>query len=196
MADFDRREAILLAAATEFATGGYAGGRVERLARLAGVNKQLIFHYFRSKDQLYSTVVHIALSRCQATLPAAATPPESLKAGIDSLSGMIEANPLIPSALADCTFGKSTPEQARASIAEWLQSLRGAFVAVLNDGQQRGFFRDDLWPEAVSDVIVGASVGMALTGRLRKSGSGPAHPRLSDFHTSIGQFLVDSCAWH
>jgi TetR/AcrR family transcriptional regulator len=52
--DPDRtREAILVAAQDEFAAKGLAGGRVNVIARKAGANKRMIYHYFGSKEGLY-----------------------------------------------------------------------------------------------------------------------------------------------
>ena len=48
---------IAAAAREEFARLGYAGARVERITRRAGVNNQLIFYYFGSKRGLYDSVV-------------------------------------------------------------------------------------------------------------------------------------------
>ncbi|WP_038999935.1 TetR/AcrR family transcriptional regulator [Falsihalocynthiibacter arcticus] len=47
------RKALLDAAVTEFSEFGFEGGRVDRIARLAGVNKQLVYHHFGSKADLY-----------------------------------------------------------------------------------------------------------------------------------------------
>jgi TetR/AcrR family transcriptional regulator len=52
--DPDRtRTAILAAAQDEFADKGLFGGRVNAIARRAGANKRMIYHYFGSKDGLY-----------------------------------------------------------------------------------------------------------------------------------------------
>lgn len=45
--------ALLDAAVAEFARYGFEGGRVDRIASQAGVNKQLVYHYFGSKTDLY-----------------------------------------------------------------------------------------------------------------------------------------------
>ncbi len=47
------RNAILLAARGEFAAKGLSGARVNEIAARAGVNKQLIYYYFGSKEDLY-----------------------------------------------------------------------------------------------------------------------------------------------
>lgn len=47
------RTRILNAALNEFSTKGLDGANIEHIARDAHVSKQLIYHYFRSKDELY-----------------------------------------------------------------------------------------------------------------------------------------------
>ncbi len=47
------RSAILSAARSEFSAKGLAGARVNEIASRAGVNKQLIYYYFGSKEDLY-----------------------------------------------------------------------------------------------------------------------------------------------
>ena len=51
------RAKILDAARIEFVTHGLSGGRVDRIADASGVNKNLIYHYFGSKDALYLEVL-------------------------------------------------------------------------------------------------------------------------------------------
>jgi AcrR family transcriptional regulator len=51
------RRRIFDAAATEFARHGIAGARVDRIARAARANKQLIYAYFGGKQDLFDQVV-------------------------------------------------------------------------------------------------------------------------------------------
>ena len=51
------RERLLDAAFTEFAEHGFAGARVEAIARRSGLNKQLISHHFGGKRGLYDAVM-------------------------------------------------------------------------------------------------------------------------------------------
>jgi AcrR family transcriptional regulator len=48
---------ILLAAQKEFAARGFAGARMEAIARAAGCNKAMLFYYFSSKEGLYQTIL-------------------------------------------------------------------------------------------------------------------------------------------
>ena len=51
------RKKLLTAARREFARCGLAGARVDEIAERAGVNKQLVYHYFGDKDALYLAVL-------------------------------------------------------------------------------------------------------------------------------------------
>jgi len=48
------RATILKAALEEFAQEGVAGARTDEIARRAGVNKALLYYYFKDKDGLYA----------------------------------------------------------------------------------------------------------------------------------------------
>ena len=62
------RERILAAATKEFAAKGLAGSRTRNIARRAGLNEQLIFHCFKSKEGLYRSVMNEQLSRIATLL--------------------------------------------------------------------------------------------------------------------------------
>lgn len=54
------RAAILEAARREVAAKGLAGARIDVVARRAGTNKRMIYHYFGDKDALYLAVLEDA----------------------------------------------------------------------------------------------------------------------------------------
>lgn len=55
----DTRAAILAAARTLFADGGFAGTSVRSIASAAGVDASLVHHYFGSKDDLFVAALEI-----------------------------------------------------------------------------------------------------------------------------------------
>jgi AcrR family transcriptional regulator len=57
------RQRILEAALAEFSAHGIAGARVDRIARTAGCNKNLIYIYFENKEKLFTTVLGKHLAR-------------------------------------------------------------------------------------------------------------------------------------
>jgi AcrR family transcriptional regulator len=65
----ETKERILDAAFAEFAEYGVAGARVDRIAKNAGCNKNLIYVYFENKETLFATVLERHLSDTYAGLP-------------------------------------------------------------------------------------------------------------------------------
>ena len=68
MAAQETKQRILDAAFKEFAAYGVAGARVDRIAKSAGCNKNLIYVYFDSKENLFATVMDHHLADAYAGL--------------------------------------------------------------------------------------------------------------------------------
>jgi TetR/AcrR family transcriptional regulator len=64
------RRRILDAATREFSANGLAGARTERIAEAAGVNKALLYYYFRSKEALYAAALEAVFERVRAASAA------------------------------------------------------------------------------------------------------------------------------
>ena len=64
---------IFDAATAEFASRGVAGARIDRIAAAASANKQLIYAYFGSKQELFDAVVSEHVTRFLAEVPLDAT---------------------------------------------------------------------------------------------------------------------------
>jgi AcrR family transcriptional regulator len=63
------RARILAAATSEFAAYGIAGARVDRIAAGAQANKNMIYIYFGSKEQLFGAVFSAAIDQLLETVP-------------------------------------------------------------------------------------------------------------------------------
>src|SRR5208283_3037003 len=60
------RERILVAALKEFAAKGFAGARVDFIARRAAINKRMLYHYFGNKEGLFKAVLRRKINERQA----------------------------------------------------------------------------------------------------------------------------------
>lgn len=60
------RGLILSAALKEFAAHGFAGARVDAIARSAGINKRMLYHYFGDKEELFRAVLRRKITERQA----------------------------------------------------------------------------------------------------------------------------------
>ncbi|MCP4329245.1 MAG: TetR/AcrR family transcriptional regulator [Alphaproteobacteria bacterium] len=60
------RENILAAGIAEFCAHGYNGARTERIAKQAGANIRMIYHYFGNKEDLYLAVLERVYQRVRS----------------------------------------------------------------------------------------------------------------------------------
>jgi len=81
---------IFQAATTEFAEHGIAGARVDRIAKQAQANKQLIYAYFGNKDALFTAVLEAAMAELAAEVPIDG---EDLPGYVERLAAYHSANP-------------------------------------------------------------------------------------------------------
>lgn len=93
-------DAILAAAALEFAERGFGGARVDRIARRARVNKAMLYYHFGSKRDLYLEVVRDMLravgARARAIADGAGTAEQKLDAWIATIVAEAAARPWFP----------------------------------------------------------------------------------------------------
>ncbi len=94
------RARILHAALHEFAQEGVAGARTDAIARAAGVNKALLYYYFRNKETLYGAVLDQVFSGLAAAVGAALDrelpPREKLLAWAGAHFDYIASEPIYP----------------------------------------------------------------------------------------------------
>lgn len=91
---------ILAVAALEFAERGFAGARVDRIARRANVNKAMLYYHFKSKERLYRTLLRrmftLAAARLQTIAASDASPAQKVDRTIAGIAGFIEEHAFFP----------------------------------------------------------------------------------------------------
>jgi TetR/AcrR family transcriptional regulator len=70
------RARILSAALKEFSAKGFAGARVDAIARRANINKRMLYHYFGDKEELFKAVLRCKLNERNAWAEALSGEPE------------------------------------------------------------------------------------------------------------------------
>ena len=180
-----RRERILSAAATEFAGHGFAGARVDRIAAAAGVNKQLLFHYFGSKGGLHQAALKSLLERPAPPAPASKAPVEHLRDLAAQLAATTESHPSLLALLAS----PATDRDAVALAGDWLARAKSQARQILQDGQRTGYVRDDAEVDAISEVIVGAALGWTAAGDQKTAGG------RDTYRETLLKMTMDYCAW-
>jgi TetR/AcrR family transcriptional regulator len=142
---------ILDAALEEFAEQGLAGARMDHIAKVAAVNKALLYYYFESKEQLFIGVIHRAFLTITDALHAAldrpASPGQKLVAFLDANFEVLAAQPLLARLLGHEMDMLKIISPAtisglfRQDFLERIVPLLSEFRTVLVDGVKTGEFR-------------------------------------------------------
>ena len=122
----DRPQEITEAALAAFTENGYSGTRVEEVAKRAGVSKGLLYLYFKTKEELFKSVVRSFV-----------TPK------IDAFSGVLETSEM------------SSEEFLRGPFLEFAKQLPGSPVSVIvrlmvAEGQKHPDLVSFYWDNVVS----------------------------------------------
>lgn len=145
---------IVVAARDEFARRGFAGARVEQIARRAGVNKQLLFYYYHSKRGLFQAVLTQSageLEKALADLPlqhGGGGPLERLRLTLAAQFEFLAQNPQIVALIGQGTRSGAAFEPAINRL-----------VVLLAEGQGLGQVRDDLDPHLAAAQALVLMVG-------------------------------------
>lgn len=142
------RAAILQAAVREFSREGVAGARTDAIARAAGVNKALLYYYFKDKETLYGAVLdHVFAGlkeSIQEALDSDQPPREKLLAYVGAHFDYIASHPLYPritqGEMMRAARGRA-PHLERIAKHYFVPLFRRV-AAVIKEGQKAGDFRD------------------------------------------------------
>ena len=143
----ESRAAILKAAAREFAEHGIAGARTDAIAREAGVNKALLYYYFKDKETLYGAVLDDAFSGLKSAvfkaLDGDLPPKEKLLAYVGTYFDFIASNQLYPRLMQREMMAarEGEPHRIEKVIKTYIQPIFLRVSQVLQEGIARGEFR-------------------------------------------------------
>ena len=135
---------ILAAAAVEFAARGFAGARVDRIARRARVNKAMLYYHFHSKQDLYRTLLRrtftIAADRMQAIAASRGTAPEKVDRVIAGIAGLIRDHAFFPAIMLRevAEGGAHLDRDTLLTLAAVPRAVGG----IVQQGIAQGAFRD------------------------------------------------------
>jgi TetR/AcrR family transcriptional regulator, fatty acid metabolism regulator protein len=154
----DRRRQILDAAVRVFARQGFHSCRVSDIADEAGVAYGLVYHYFRSKDQVMNELFTERWSLLLAAIEEVDERDVSPREKLDAVAGFIidsyKHDPelmqviIVEVTRAANSFGRThLPEINRAY---------GSIAKIISDAQAAGAFRADIDPRLASMWFYGA----------------------------------------
>jgi TetR/AcrR family transcriptional regulator len=155
------RKKLLTAARLEFARHGLAGARVDEIAARAGVNKQLVYHYFGDKDALYLAVlewVYEDIREQERRLNLEGLPPDkAIRRLIEASFDHLAANPDFIVLLNDENRGGARHVRGSTRLEAMHSPLVKSVSHILHEGVRCGLFRKGIDPVQLYISIAGLS---------------------------------------
>jgi len=144
------QERILAAAQAEFARKGYDGARVDAIVRRANVSKNLLYHHFRSKEDLYVRVLertYETLRRRQGDVPLAGLDPiEAMRRLCESTFQVFVDEPDVIVMLNTENLHRGKHIAKSPIIRALYDRLSESLRIILKDGEEKGVFRKGIDP--------------------------------------------------
>ena len=187
----DPRRRILDVATQVFAQEGYAGARVDDIARRAGLNKAMLYYHVGDKDALYAAVFRETIAEARKRLEGASSPEDGperrFRAVIAAMARMATEHPhFAPLMLREVASGGATlPDSI---VAE----MRGVFQIigdVLAAGVKKKVFRSI--DPYMTHMFIGGSLLVLVSGaplRSRVRGTDAIADRAPD---DIAAYVAD-----
>jgi len=134
---------ILAVAALEFAERGFAGARVDRIARRARVNKAMLYYHFASKQGLYRTLLRrmftLAAARLQAVAASDAAPADKAAQALAGIAAFVQEHASFPRIMLR-EVAEGGVHLDRDTLTA-LAAVPRAFGAIVREGVESGAFR-------------------------------------------------------
>jgi TetR/AcrR family transcriptional regulator len=149
---------LLAVAAAEFSTRGFAGARLEEIARAAGITRAMIYYYFGGREGLYVAVLedaYRAIWQAEHAIDTSGQGPEdALRKLVEFRVGYYIRNPTFVALVSiENQHEARYLKRSRSTVLAAAPSLEHT-AAVLARGQAAGLFRKDVDVVDLYQVIV------------------------------------------
>ena len=144
----ERRDQIMSAALRLFATRGLAATKITDIVAETGISQGLLYHYFRSKEDLYVALVRKAFEGMDDATCALEkmplSPHEKIAKAITELLRLLETNDDFARYFmltAQAGYSAATPDEAVAICRRHRQGPYEAIARIMRAGQRDGSIR-------------------------------------------------------
>jgi|SRR5579859_2664282 len=154
------RAAILRAALEEFAHEGVTGARTDEIARSAGVNKALLYYYFKDKDGLYSAVLEQVFTGLYARVNAVLDredlgPREKMLAYVENHFDYIASSPVYPRLVQRelMRTGRNSLSLVTRIMERHGRPVYSKLLKLIETGSENGDFRSVEPAQALTSIL-------------------------------------------
>lgn len=136
-----RREQIKAAALEVFARKGILGTKMSIIAEVAGISNGLLYHYFKSKDELFTSLVQEAMDESQVAMRSlyglSGTPIEKIKVLTEDI--LDESSSPYFMLIHQARTSEGVPEKAKQLLEQYsMKTFINLLLPLFKEGQQAG----------------------------------------------------------
>lgn len=151
----ERRMTILNAALGVFVEKGYEGTRMQEIADRCGLSYGLVYHYFKSKEEVFRILVEAALDGAGSligTLPERSPP---IAFGTFVVRALADPSPLYFTLIVEALTKRSVPADLAARARDTVLGFKASLATAVSDTSQEDA---DAWAEVFLALILGTSI--------------------------------------
>jgi len=183
----ERKEQIMEAALHVFSRRGISGTKMSMIAAEAGISHGLLYHYFKSKDELFTELVQMAMVGAQSAMIQIYELPGSPLEKIRVLTKEILDESGTPFFLLihQARTAEGVPEKAVQLIEQYsMETFVAALLPLFQEGQQAG----EIVPGNLEELI--ASYLSILSGLMVLNAREDENYRLPDIDLLLRMITV------
>jgi AcrR family transcriptional regulator len=159
---------LLAVAEREFGAKGLEGARVDDIARAAGVTKQLVYNYYRSKDELFASLLDEASAQAMSEMVALKLdhldPPQALREFLNCHFAQYRRFPLLGLTVMEENLQHGLHISSRNKFPELMPQLVAKLKSTLERGTASGDFRAGIDPASFLATAVLITAGCFVNG--------------------------------
>jgi AcrR family transcriptional regulator len=141
---------LLAVAEREFGAKGLEGARVDDIARAAGVTKQLVYNYYRSKDELFASLLDEASAQAMSEMVELKldhlAPPQALRAFLNCHFDQYRRFPMLGLTVMEENLQHGLHISSRNKFPELMPPLVAKVKNILERGAASGDFKSGIDP--------------------------------------------------
>jgi len=160
---------------------GFAGARMDEIAKRADVNKATIYYHIGDKEALYAQVLHNvfahAADRFTENIKAEQSPEQKFKMYIRSVADLMDRNPELAAIILreQAGGGQNFPEM----VVQDLTRIIAILTDILEEGTHKGVFISTV-PLLVHFMIIGTIILVKMSAPIRSQFAPLAFPLTND----------------
>jgi AcrR family transcriptional regulator len=159
---------LLVEAEREFGAKGLEGARVDDIARAAGVTKQLVYNYYRSKDELFASLLDEASAQAMSEMVKLELghlpPPQALRTFLNVHFEQYRRFPMLGLTVMEENRRHGMHISSRNKFPEMTPLLVAKLKLILERGAATGDFRSGIDAAAFLATAVLITAGCFVNG--------------------------------